>query len=600
MINIVDKKDCNGCCACVDICARKAISLKTDIEGFWYPEVDKSLCVECGLCERTCPELHAEELKKNDFEKPICNVSVNKNIEVRFDSTSGGLFSALAAEMYRQGGYVGGAAFNKDVSVSHFISNDKEDLPALRSSKYLQSNASGLYKDVKKFLELGEKVLVCGCPCQMAAMRRFLDKEYDNLIIVDLVCRGINSPKVFRKYIESVEEEHGSKAVFIKSKCKELGWRNLTQKVILENGKTVFQPREKNLFTKGYLSTNVYCRPSCYDCKFKGFPRIADITLGDFWGIENIDTTMDNDLGTSMVLINSEKGKIFFQSIQQKVQSRELPFETILPGNPSLVSSLGKPVIDREQFFKDLDVSTFNEVANKYFPLTKSVRSKVADFLRAVLMIVRQTRLHLYPLTKLIKYNIASRNVHTNFRMNGFLLPTPYSVIDIHRKSFLNLNGTLVIGEKTIRNSKLETRLFLRKGAKLDIERRFTLGYGGVIEVHENAHLTIKSGHANTGLTIVCADRIEIGHGVRMGRHVTIRDNNGGHMIVRTGYRNTKPVIIGDRAWLCEGCTILPGVKIGEGAVVGAGSVVFSDVPAHSIVSGNPAKVVDEDVLLKF
>ena len=177
MIDIKEKKNCCGCNACYDICPKDAITLSTDIEGFWYPRVDIDKCINCGLCERTCPQLHIGALKKNDFEYPVCFAAIHKNIEVRFGSTTGGLFSALAEQMYREGGYVGGAIYNKDFSVSHFISNNPADLALLRQSKYSQSQTCGIYKEVKRLLMAGEKVLICGTPCQMAALRRFLNKD---------------------------------------------------------------------------------------------------------------------------------------------------------------------------------------------------------------------------------------------------------------------------------------------------------------------------------------------------------------------------------------------------------------------------------------
>lgn len=249
MIQITDKSKCCGCCACVDACAHNAISLQTDIEGFWYPVVDKDKCVDCGLCDKVCPELHIPDLKKNDFDKPAHTIAaINKDMAVRWDSTSGGAFSALADAMYEQGGYVSGAVYNEDFSVSNFISNNKEDLARLRSSKYLQSKAEGLYKEIRTLLRKGEKVLACGTPCQMTALRSFLGKDYDNLIIVDFICRGVNSPKVYRKYLDSLERKYEGKVVYVKAKNKELGWRNLTRKVVFDNGKVYYGVRMEDDF----------------------------------------------------------------------------------------------------------------------------------------------------------------------------------------------------------------------------------------------------------------------------------------------------------------------------------------------------------------
>jgi acetyltransferase-like isoleucine patch superfamily enzyme/coenzyme F420-reducing hydrogenase beta subunit len=575
----------------------------TDIEGFWYPEIDKEKCTDCGLCEKVCPIINIKDLKKNDYEKPDCYAAKHKNLEVVFDSTSGGLFSALAEKMYRDGGYVGGAIYNADFSIKHFISNDKKDLLALRSSKYTQSNLSGFYKQVKELVKKGEKVLVCGCPCQMAALRAFLRKDYENLIIVDFICRGINSPLVGRKYRESLEEQYGSKIVWQKAKNKELGWRNLTAKYCFADGRNLYVTKDENLFTRGYLHTNVFCRPSCYDCQFKEFPRIADITLADFWGIENVDKSMDDNLGTSLVMVNSEKGRTYFDSIQQKIKSANVPFASILSGNPALIKPLGLPKVNRDDFFKDLQNHDFITVANKYFPFVRTKKQRVKTILKSLKTIFIVTQLKIRPICQVIHYNFFRKNIKTNFFNNGYLLPAPYTVIEIGKTANVQLNARLRLGNKKFRRSKLETRLLVENGGTLIVNSGFSIMYGSDIEVFRGGKLLIngnRGGGTNINATIICAERIEIGEHVMMGRNVTIRDNNGGHYLSQQGYKNSRPVIIGNHVWLCEGCTIMQGVKIGDGAIIGAHAVVYNNVPAYSLVSGNPAKVVQTDIYWKY
>ena len=179
MIEIIDKVDCCGCNACGDICAQKAITFKNDEEGFGYPEINNELCTDCHLCEKICPILNIKELKKNDYEKPLCYAAQTKNLESLFNSTSGSAFATLAEKMYKLGGYVGGAIFNDDYSVKQFISSNKADLEKLRNSKYVQSDSQGFYKQVRDLLKAGEKVLVCGLPCQMAGLRSFLRIDYE-------------------------------------------------------------------------------------------------------------------------------------------------------------------------------------------------------------------------------------------------------------------------------------------------------------------------------------------------------------------------------------------------------------------------------------
>lgn len=598
MIQITNKENCCGCNACGDVCPKKSISFKTDNEGFWYPVVNQDTCVNCGLCEKVCPILQVDQLKKNDLPQSICYAAENKNLEVVFDSTSGGLFSALADHMYKDKGFVGGAVFNPDFSVRHYISNDKKDLPRLRSSKYLQSSLEGFYAQVKELLVSGEKVLVCGCPCQMAALRAFLRKDYENLIVLDFICRGINSPKVWRKFLDSFEERYGSKVVYAKPKNKEFGWRNLTQKVILENGKHLYETCKVCNFTLGYLRTNVYCRPSCYSCKFKGFPRMADITLADFWGVEHIGIGKDKNLGTSLVMINSEKGKTYFDRIQNKVKSRQVPFETILKGNPALVKPLPQPLVDRNQFFEDLDKMTFTQVADKYIVNKREGwKPKVKKILSIALRVVRTTQLRPKPLYQFFKYNSIGDIMHGNL-----LIPAPYCVIQKNKGAVIQKKGVTVLGNKNLfPKSKLETRLLIGKGATLTLGPNTHIGYGANVEIFDHAHLEFKGeGGSNIGLTVVCGEHIEFGKHTMMGRHVTVRDNNGSHYINRKGYKTSSPVIVGEKVWLCESCMVMSGVKIGDGAVIGAKSFVIRNVPAHSMVSGHPAEVVDEDVYWKL
>lgn len=601
MINIVNKIDCCGCNACGDICPKDAIEFVTDNEGFWYPKVNLDKCINCGLCEKTCPIINAGELKKNDFPTPECYAAENKNLEVVFDSTSGGLFSAFADKMYRDHGYVGGAVFSEDcMSVKQYISADKKDLPALRSSKYLQSDLTGFYTKVKNLLNAGEKVLVCGCPCQMAALRAFLRKPYDNLVILDFICLGINSPLIWRKYMKSFEDRYGSPVVYAKPKSKEYGWRNLTQKVRLADGQVKYETRNESNYTQGYIGTHAYIRPSCFDCKFRGFPRISDITLADFWGVEKFSKELEKNLGTSLVMLNSHKGKEWFDKIKGRINYIPTPFEAAVAGNPALIHNSQKPEIDRETFFNDVNDLKFTEVAEKYQFFSKpGKKARLKNVIKSTLRIGKcclNSVCHLNSSIRTLRHNSFA-----SILKREYISFAPNSYCQISRKALLNINGFLRVGTGRYKRSHSETKILIDNNAKLTVLNNFNIGYGSDIEIFPDAELIIKGkGGSNVNLTIICAEKIEIGEGVQIGRGVTIRDNNGNHYINRCGYKNSRPVIIGDKAWLCEGCTIMPGVKIGPGAIIGAKAYVTSNVPANAMVSGNPAVIVDEDVLWKY
>lgn len=608
MINITNKVDCCGCNACGDICPTQAISFPRDIEGFWYPKVDLEKCINCGLCEKTCPNIHISSLKKNDYDRPAKAIAaINRNLAVRWDSTSGGAFSALAEEMYSRGGYVSGAVYTDDFHVKNFISNRPEDLAALRSSKYLESYADGLYKEIRELLKKGEKVLACGTPCQMAGLRAFLGKYYDNLIIVDFICRGVNSPKVYRSYLDSLESEYGSKVIAVKAKNKELGWRNLTRKVTFENGKSYYGVLMEDDFRRGY-HTNVYCRPSCYECVFKGFPRMSDITLADFWGIEKYDKNLDNNIGTSLILLNSKKGERYFEEVKNRFEFKELPLESTFRGNIALHKPIEKPLINRQAFFEDLDKNGFGFVVSKYFPKKENCplgfSQRLKQIVKLFYSVFSYERFSFSCYLNFLKINFRN-NTRTLFNSGNLIYPRKGVVFDIHPSAKIDINYPLIFGNNPVKGFCLPSCLRMEENTEFNITRGkrdrygdtpYNLRYGAYIEIVNGGKLTLSRGAANVGLTIMCAKEVTIGSGVRIGRNVSIRDWNGGHVIVSDTYRNHAPVHIGDRVWLCSGCTIMPGVTIGEGAVIAANSTVTKDVPPRTLVGGSPAKIIKENI----
>ncbi len=601
MIQIKRKEDCCGCNACGDACPKQAISFKTDNEGFWYPEVDMQKCIECGLCEKICPILQADNLKKNDFETPKCFAAQNKNLESLFNSTSGSAFAGFAEKRYRDGGYVGGAVFNEDYSVRQFISNDKADLEQLRNTKYVQSNSEGFYKQVRELLKAGEKVLVCGLPCQMAALRSFLHKDYENLIIVDLICLGINSPRILPAYLHWKEEQHGSKLVYYKAKNKELGWRQLTTKMVFENGEVEYDKQDTNYFTQGFISTHAFARPSCYECKFKGTPRIADITIGDFWGAQKyVGIEYDHDLGTSCVLINSRKGLDFYESVRSKFRDKEIRFEDVLAGNKALVSSLSRPNFNRERLYEDLTNLPFGDFAKKYVSLPcDRKRSKVKNLAAFIFHVKRASGWSIRTWWQNIYYNIFCKQVKASVLNGDTIILSKYCVLDIAKTATINVSGVLNFGSKRIKGSKLESRLLVDPGAVLDINGG-TINYGADIEVFPKAHLELgKSIAFNINATIICGDHIQIADNVCFGRNVMVRDNSGEHFMSRKVYKNKRPVTIGQHSWITEQSMVMPGSKIGVGVIVGAGSLVQGKLPNFTLATGRPAVVVDEDIFWK-
>ena len=596
MIDKLAEEDCTGCGVCVDVCPVQAIFMHTDAEGFCYPKINMDSCTQCNLCEKTCPVIHAEELKKNDYADPVCYVGYSKNVEFRFESTSGGAFSALAIQMYREGGYVGGAVYGENYYIHHYISNNKKDLPRLRSSKYAQSDAVGFYKEVKSILDAGNKVLACGTPCQMAGLRSFLRKKYKDLILVDFICLSISSPKVQRLYLDYLEKKQQSSVVELKYKAKDIGWHNLSKRICFANGKTVYGCRGIDHLSRAFHN-HLSSRLSCYGCKFRGFPRISDITLADFWGVDKLRPHLDNNCGTSAILVNSQNGRAFWEKVAPRMILEKISINDIIPGNHALLRSLPLPP-KRAEFMASLEKEPFDELVDRMLPIVKrkTIKQWCMQSAKNVYNIFKVTSLYPKPLFQFLKYNFFSPNIHTNWSKGALIFPHRYCIIRIHKKAKINLDGYVILGEKRVPCSKLETRFLMDENSSLYVKTRFRMMYGSDVEVFKGAQLVVDWCGGNINNTIICGNRIEFGYQVALGRDVQIRDNNGNHHIALEGYKESHPVKIGTHVWLCSGAQIMPGAHIQDGAIVGANSVVSGKIKAHTLVSGNPAKLVEENI----
>ena len=600
MITFKRKEDCCGCYACIDICNHNAIVLKTDNEGFGYPFVNKDKCVDCGLCDNVCPIVN--KATPNRFTDPKVFAAYNKDEAIRMDSTSGGLHSALANVMYAKGAYVCGAVYNDDHTVSHMTSPEKEMLPKIRSSKYLQSSMIGQYKEIRSLLRKGEKVFYCGTPCQVHALYNFLGKDHLGLVTCDFICRGVNSPKVFLSYMEMLEKQYDSKAIGIKFKNKKWGWHNFSMRVDFANGKKYCKDRWHDLFFIGYLQGGNFARPSCYECQFKGFPQKSDITLADFWGIEKIDPSMDQDKGTSLVMVNSSKGMELFEEVKSSIVWKQFTMDDARKGNPAMDSSLKPASKDRDAFFSAINKYPFDKVAAKFFILPtfrNRVKQKVRHGLRGckkAYNIIQQLGLSYRAWKNTIYYNFLCKKVRRFCKMPISL--TKHTVIELDENAELSLHGKLVMGITQVKGSRKETRLLLENGADMEVNGTFRMFAGSYIRVVRGGRLILHGGFVNENVQITCGATVEIGRDCAIGRDVVIRSYDG-HTIIKDGYNISKPIKIGNHVWIGQGAQILKGVTVGDGAVIAAGAIVTKDVAPHTAVGGVPAKVISEKIYWK-
>ena len=341
--------------------------MREDEEGFLYPVVDESFCIDCGLCKKVCPVLQADKERK-----PL-NVyaTKNRNEQIRQASSSGGIFTLLAEKVINEGGVVWGVKFNAKWEVIHDYTETKEGLAAFRGSKYVQSRIEGCYKEVKAFLKAGRKVMFTGTPCQVAGLKNYLGVEYDNLLTVDVVCHGVPSPKTWRMYLAELlaHQGNGKNSVCahpVKKEIKKIdfrskltGWKKYSFALTLsvsdeheaQNTVLLSSLFHENPFMDAFLS-DLSLRPSCYACPVKAGKSGSDITIADFWGIEQVLPEYDDDKGTSLVLPFSEKGRQALAYLEY--DKREVTYKAALQKNTSMLESVKIPV-NRKLFFRQLN-----------------------------------------------------------------------------------------------------------------------------------------------------------------------------------------------------------------------------------------------------
>lgn len=366
-------KNCTGCRMCEQVCPKGAIEIKENEEGFMEPVINKEKCINCGICLKRCPQ--ANKIEKNE---PIkCYAAKNKNIDDLKKGSSGSIFKILAEHVIKDAGTVYGAAFNENMDLNTIRVENINEIEKLMGSKYVQCNTNNTFTLVKKDLEDGKKVLYAGTPCQIAGLKSYLNKEYDNLLTVDLICHGVPSPKLFRKYIKNLEKKNRSKVkqYYFKNKEKN-GWGS-NGKVIFNNGKEKYISSTLDQYYKAFLESKI-SREACYNCKYANTSRIGDITLGDYWGIQRQHPEFYTDLGVSAVLINTKKGLEAFNCIKNDIEYIESQIEKISKENMNLIRPVDRKKI-RNDVYKDIDTMEFNEYAKKRLKIKKRPKDIVKN-----------------------------------------------------------------------------------------------------------------------------------------------------------------------------------------------------------------------------
>ncbi len=381
MINIEDKHDCCGCTACVEKCPTNCISMQVDEEGFFYPQIDETKCIQCNLCERVCPVKN----QRVSSLPVVVYAAKHKDDGVVTVSSSGGVFTALATNVLKKGGVVFGASFNEKWDVVLTFTETIAGLKAFQGSKYVQCAVGNSYKEAEDFLKKGRTVLFSGTPCQISGLNFFLRNEYKNLITVSVICHGVPSPGIWNEYKKQIPAKlvAGKKTILpslkslpvitsINCRDKTDGWKKYSfsvtgSAVLRESKKTVSSPvvfffREyykDNIYLRGFLD-NLYLRPSCYQCPARKGKSGADIQLGDYWGVKRRTPNFYDPNGVSLVLIYTEKGCHIFNELD--VFKTEISYDDVMDCNPNVERDEIEPLI-RTAFYK-----RYNQLGFKAIP----------------------------------------------------------------------------------------------------------------------------------------------------------------------------------------------------------------------------------------
>lgn len=348
-----DLSKCYGCFACANICPKNCIMLKHDDEGFFMPQIDETICINCGACDRVCIiDKTVNDLVAGHKKKPDCYYGFLKNNTLRRRSASGGVAYALSEHCVKEGGVVFGVVGKWFEDVHHIAAENTEDLGATCMSKNIQSRVGNSYEKAKIFLNNGRKVVFTGTPCQIAGLYSYLGKDYDNLVTADLICHGVPSQKVLKAYIKKLEEKKGKKIVNF-GRSNRNAYLPVQYIADYEDGSQEILMPEDSVYRKAFLS-NLILRKSCSKCKFSCLPRMGDITMGDVMfsvGKRAVKSFDPDNLGTSLILANTEKGKKALLKVQEVLEYHQFELDIAIDGNAWVSHGVEKNQL-RSEFFK--------------------------------------------------------------------------------------------------------------------------------------------------------------------------------------------------------------------------------------------------------
>lgn len=582
IFNNENRASCTGCGACAQICARHAIQMRENSEGFLYPVIDKNLCVKCGMCDSRCPVNDSSHRSLPDYKEQKFLMATNMNTDDAVNCATIGLCTLISKKSYSESWKVYGVKLDESTwSAYHSSASNENDINSFRNSKYVQSNTRNTYYEVKSDLQSGNSVLYIGTPCQIAGLKAYLNKAYDNLYTIDLFCHGTYSHKILEAEVAYWESKLNGKISNFKFRSKKkYPWRaaGVINFDIEKNGKVtheeVLMPGSPS-YRSFVDSYNL--RPSCYKCKFRSQNRYGDLSIGDAWHLpdtQKIETPTQSKYGISSVFVNNEKGKYLLSLVADSINTYEYERErafcqaALQPCDKEIPS-------EREQIYSSLDGQDYETTVSRLLhrDFEKDRQQAEKKFKLTPKKLIKKIMLYdklksIGFLRKIVQYLKKQKHGFTRGAEWWFV----NSVLANFPSKHVRRNCLRWFGMKVDKNVRLYQGYHIRNPKGINIADGVSVGPKVLLD-------------GRRGLTIEKDAVIAYEAIIWTLNH----DYNDIHFCGKGG-----PVTIGKYAWICSRSIILPGITIGEGAVVASGAVVTKDVPPYAIVGGIPAKVIGQ------
>jgi len=500
-------------------------------------------------------------------------VAYNKQIERRMESSSGGAVSAILETLAKDDYYFCGAVFDDGLKVRHVLTNDPLFISRISGYKPVASEYKQVFPEIKELLADQKRVVFIGTPAQCNELLEYVH-THDNLILVDIINSPFIAQELLDKYIKEKTALYNSEVESIRFYDKEFPYE-YSKRITLKNGRTYFTHSEEpfdRLLMSGEFTPDDPSREA-----FKSLDeRVGDITIGSYK-----QESPNDGMGYAYISANSEAGIELMNKSRKRL--------VMVSEGDSIDSKRVRYQSGRMN--KSINVQSLNDKSLQELSPSKKTgfkSSRLYHYIKSLFLGAKFAQWNPLTFLRFVKLNYFTKGIHTDCYSDGFFYIAPKCALKLVNGFEIELHGPLKMGTRRIKESKQETRLRMERGSRIIVHEHCSFGAGSNVEIYKNALLEVGDLQSNAELTITCGERISLGSPVNMARNSSIRDTNG-HIMAIPGYKMTRPVIIGNHTWLCDGCTIMPGVTVGDGAIVGASSFVTKKVAPFTMVQGFPA-----------